>query len=277
MTLWTRLYEHNDYRGRSTFASLSSSPASNTYLQIDKSWLDAQNLHDRISSLEFGASSLEKGGHLILFQHAGYKGRYARFAATPGATVSRPNLTAQSFNDITSSVLLVRKHTREMPPMALGGMGTPTLREQIAAEVAATPNISMRGTPVISWDMWPSFAPSQKFVYVAIPVVVDVPNWFDYDAEIRLWIYLYVDGAGKVRGYVSHYGAWVEGGILTGKILDRLMSEIPGAIGSINARITNALSLVSAFTFVGLYYLPGTVAATGNTNDDVSLVLVKEW
>lgn len=169
MTLWTRLYEHNDYRGRSTFASLSSSPASNTYLQIDKSWLDAQNLHDRVSSLEFGASSFEKGGHLILFQHAGYKGRYARFAATPGATVSRPNLTAQSFNDITSSVLLVRKHTREMPPMALGGMGTPTLRDQIAAEVAATPNISMRGTPVISWDMWPSFASSQKFVYVAIP------------------------------------------------------------------------------------------------------------
>lgn len=80
-----------------------------------------------------------------------------------------------------------------------------------------------------------------------------------------------------MRGHVSHYGAWVEGGILTGKLLDRLMSEIPGAIGSINARIASALSLVSAFTFVGLYYLPGTVAATGNTNDDVSLVLVKEW
>lgn len=277
MTLWTRLYEHTDYRGRSTFGSLSSSPSSNTYLQISKSWLDGQNLNDRISSLEFGASGFEKGGHLILFQHAGCKGRYARFDAKPGATVSRPNLTAQSFNDIASSVLIVRKHAREMPPMALGGMGTPTLREQIAAEVAATPNLSMRGTAVITWDMWPSFAPTQTFVHVAIPVVVDVPHWFDYDAEIRLWIHLYVDGAGKVRGYVAYYGAWVEGGVLTGKILDRLMNEIPGAIASINARIASALSLVAAFTFVGLYYLPGTAAATGNTSDDVSLVLVKEW
>ena len=223
MTICTRLYEHVDYRGRSTFASLPSTPAPNTYLQISKSWLNSASLHDGISSLQLGASGWEHGGHLALFQHPGYKGRYARWVATPGATLRRPNVWAEAFNDITSSALLIRTYAEEMPPMALGELGSPTLRDQIASEVASTPNVSLRGNPIITWDMWPSFSPSRKYVYIRIPIEVDVPHWFDYDAEIRLWIYLYVDAGGKVRGYVNWYGAWAEGGTLTDKILDRLM------------------------------------------------------
>lgn len=277
MSIWTRLYEHTDYRGRSTFASLPGTSPVSTYLQISKSWLSAVNLHDRVSSFELGASAAEQSGRLILFEHENYRGRYAMWSVGPGAVLRRPNLTAQSFNDKTSSALVVRGFTTEMGPIALGDLGTPTLRQQIAATVTATPNLSPRGSAIITWDMWPSFSPSRKYVYIRIPVVVDVPHWFDYDAEIRLWVYLYVDSGHKVRGYLNWYGAWVEGGILTGKILDRLMSEIPAAAGQINAMISEALEMVNIFDFVGLYYLPGTAAPTGRVDDDVSLVLVKAW
>ena len=277
MSIWTRLYEHTDYRGRSTFASLPATSPVSTYLQISKSWLDAVHLHDRISSFEFGTSAAEQGGRLILFQDSQYRGRYAMWDLGSGATLRRPNLSAQSFNDKTSSALLVRRFSNEMGPLALGDLGTPSLRDQISAAVASTPHLSPRGDAIITWDMWPSFSPSRKYVYVRVPVVVDIPHWFDYDAEIRFWIYFYVDSGHKIRGYMNWYGAWVEGGILTDKVLDRLMDEIPAASGQINAMIAEALEMVNLFNFVGLYYLPGTAAATGRVTDDVSLVLVKAW
>lgn len=124
--------------------------------------------------------------------------------------------------------------------------------------------------------MWPSFSPSQKCIYVRVPICIDVPHWFDYDAEIRLWIYLYIDHAGHARGYVAWYGAWVEGGVKSGAILDRLMNEIPNHTGAVNQRIVSALQTLDAFTFQRLYYLPGEAHHTGHINDDVSIVLVKE-
>jgi len=277
MSIWTRLYEHSNYRGRSTFANLHYTTPVTTYLRISKSWLSSAHIHDRISSLEIGGSHWEQGGRVVLFQHSNYRGRYANFGATPGSTVRIPNVSAENFNDITSSVLIVRRYRRELGPLALGSMGSPDLRTQIQNQVSGISRISMRGTPIITWDLWPGFSPSRKYVYLRVPIRVDVPNWFDYDAELRFWIYLYVDSGQKVRGYVNWYGAWVEGGMLTGKILDRLMNEIPGQLGNINSSITSALSMLSVFNFVGLYYLPGTAGHTGNVNDDVSVVFVKEW
>ena len=277
MSIWTRLYEHSNYRGRSTFANLPYTTPVTTYLRISKSWLDSANLHDRISSLEIGSSGWESGGRVILFQHSHYRGRYALFNANPGSTVRVPNLSAESFNDSTSSALIVRQYTREMGPLALGSMGSPDLRTQIQDQVSGIPRIRMRGTPIITWDLWPGFSPSRKYVYLRVPIRVDVPNWYDYDAELRFWLYFYIDSNGRARGFVNWYGAWVEGGILTGKILDRLMSDIPGQLGSVNASITDALSMLEVFQFVGLYYLPGTAAHTGNVTDDVSIVFVKEY
>lgn len=277
MSIWTRLYEHTNFRGRSTFANLYYTSPVTTYLRISKSWLDSAHIHDRISSLQIGCSSWEQGGRVILFQHSNFRGRYAIFNATPGSTNSTSNLSAENFNDITSSVLIVRRYRRELGPLALGSMGSPNLRTQIQNQVSGISRISMRGTPIITWDLWPGFSPSRKYIYLKVPIRVDVPNWFDYDAELRFWIYLYVGSDQKVRGFVNWYGAWVEGGILTGKILDRLMNEIPGQLGNINNSITSALSMLQAFDFVGLYYLPGTAGHTGNVNDDVSIVFVKEW
>ena len=87
-----------------------------------------------------------------------------------------------------------------------------------------------------------------------------------------------VERALRVRGFLNWHGAWVEGGILTGKILDRIMDDLPGRVGTINSTITNSLSGLASLNFVPLYYLLGTGrGSTGHTDDDVSIVLVKRF
>jgi hypothetical protein len=281
-SLWSRLYQHSDYRGRSFFVNHRSR---SVYRLIRASALNAVSLNEAISSLYVDASATGVGGQVILFQHDRCVGRYATFPTMPGApsTAAFTPYVGDFINDRTSSILIVRRFNNELPPIALGSLG---LRDEIATFAGSVPRISLRGNPIITWDMWPEGpetgsdphpnAPSKRFIYIKIPVEVDVPNWLDYDAEIRYWIYLYVDSAGTLRGYVDYYGAWVEGGVKHDSILDRIMDALPGTIGTINARLNDALSMAAAFgPFNQQYFLPGTASNSGNTNDDVSLILVR--
>lgn len=270
-SIWSRLYQHSDYRGRSLFVNHGPGWV---YRLFRVSSLNAENLNDRISSLYVDASATEVRGEVVLFEHDRFLGRYARFTTTPGAPTVRNYISyvGNFINDRTSSILVVRRFNNELTPIALGDLG---LRDEIATFASSVPRISLRGDPIVTWDMWPSFD-SRRFVYIRIPVRVDVPHWFDYDAEIRYWIYLYVSSTGTLRGYVAWYGAWVEGGVKTGSILDRIMDALPDTLGDINSRLRDALEMASAFgPFERQYFLPGTAISTGHTNDDVSLVLVR--
>jgi hypothetical protein len=116
------------------------------------------------------------------------------------------------------------------------------------------------------------------YVYVRIPVEVEVNNWFNYDAEIRFWIYLYVTQDGRLNAWPEYYGAWVEGGILT----DDVMAELMGAEGIVTS-LPQVIGLLTAATtlanlgapYSSVYLLPGRNEDRGNTNDDVTVVLVK--
>jgi hypothetical protein len=56
---------------------------------------------------------------------------------------------------------------------------------------SSLPGQSFRGDPIFTWDVFPDrsdghpSAGGQMFIYVRIPVTVEIPNWFDYDPEIR--------------------------------------------------------------------------------------------
>jgi hypothetical protein len=211
---------------------------------------------------------------MIIFADKNFKGRYSRFTGTPGHTIYT-NYIGGFMNDRTSSVLAVRRFNPEKEfVISLGSLG---LRSQIAEYASAVPRISLRGNPVITWDMWPSFSPSRRYVYLKIPVTVDVPNWWDYDAEIRYWIYLYVSSSGQLHAYVAYYGCWVESGIKSGSIADRIMDELPSTVGAVNSELSSALALVAPLLgpLERQYFLPGTAATTGHTDDDVTLVLVR--
>ena len=118
-------------------------------------------------------------------------------------------------NDRTSSVLIYRKSPNEVV-QSLGNLVSPS---QITAAISSQEKLSPRGNPVLTWDLFPDGSDGhpnetgKMYVYVRVPVEVEVDDWFNYDAEIRFWIYLYVTQDGQLHAWPDYYGAWVEGGI----------------------------------------------------------------
>lgn len=270
-SIWTRLYQHPDYGGASYFVNHGPGWI---YRRVRRSALNAINLNDSISSLYVDASIGEKGGKVILFQDDRFVGRYASFPTTPGATDERASTpyVGHHINDKTSSILIVRQYDNELA-FSLGSLG---LRDDIEELVSDVPKISLRGDPIITWDMWPSFSSDKRFIYLRIPIEVELDLWPNYDAEIRFWIYLYVDNSGSLHGYVDYYGAWVEGGFKSDSVLEGIMDALPGRLPDIQECLDNALETAALFEpFERQYFLPGTDGSTGHTNDDVTLVLVR--
>ena len=270
-SIWSRLYQHSDYEGSSYFVNHGPGWV---YRRVRVSSLNAVDLNDRISSLYVDASSTEVGGKVIAFQHDRFIGRYAIFPTTPGDPDERAwtPYVGDYINDRTSSILVVRQYDNEFA-FSLGSFG---LRDDIEELVSDVPNISLRGDPIITWDMWPSFSPERRYIYLRIPVEVEIDWWPNYDAEIRFWIYLYVDSGGSLRGYVDWYGAWVEGGVKSDSVLEGIMDALPDRLPDIQERLDDALSAAALFEpFQRQYFLPGTAGSTGHTDDDVTLVLVR--
>jgi hypothetical protein len=275
--IWATLFEHPNFNGR---AILFNEWPDIVYKAIPE--LDSAGFNDCISSLQVQTSAYETGGYVVLFENNGYFGRYSRFEADPGVTVGSPYVGG-FINDRTSSVLLIRRFINELTPTPLGSLvSTDTIKDLVKSRQGITP----RGQPVITWDLFPRGPsggsdshpnePDKAYVYIKIPISVDVPNWFDYDAEIRYWIYLYVDQAGVLQGYVDYYGAWVEGGIFTGRVLAGVMADIPNTLSDVSGQLAPALALSNAAgPYSRVYLLPGRNDQQGDTNDDVTVVLVR--
>ncbi|MFL6465407.1 MAG: hypothetical protein ACJ73N_13470 [Bryobacteraceae bacterium] len=110
-----------------------------------------------------------------------------------------------------------------------------------------------------------------------MPINVHTPwPWPDHYAQVRYFVYLYVDSNGKLQGYVAYWGYYVEGGAISGDVAAGLRGAIPGTIPKVNALISQALSLANAGSpYQYVYYLPGRFNLTGNVFDDVTIVAVK--
>jgi hypothetical protein len=273
-SIWSRVYRHANYGGNSAF--LHHGPGW-VYRLFYSGFLQTVHLHDRISSLYIDASAGEVAGLVILFQHNRFVGRYAMFPTTPGASTQTNwvSYVGNFINDRTSSILVVRRFDNEITvPFVSSYPGD--LKDEIRDFVSSVPRISPRGNPTITWDMWPNFD-QRRFIYIRIPIRVDVPNWFDYDAEVHYWIYPYVDSAGSLRAYIAWYGAWVEGGVKSGSILDQLMDNIPSSFGTVNSKLNQALAIANIFKpLKRQYFLPGSARNQGYTDDDITLVLVRK-
>jgi hypothetical protein len=268
------IYQHTDFNGASMFLNLSVGGLLTGFLNL--SWF---NFNDKVSSAEHTASPDEIGGRLFLFQTDRFRDRYVKLDANGG---DNPRLSSfgSFMNDRTSSVLIYRKSPNEVV-QSLGDLVSPS---QITAAISSQEKLSPRGDPILTWDLFPDGKDGhpnetgKMYVYVRIPVEVEVDDWFNYDAEIRFWIYLYVTQDGRLNAWPEYYGAWVEGGILTDDILAELMgaegivTSLPQVIGLLGAATTLA-NLGAPYSSV--YLLPGRNEDRGNTNDDVTVVLVE--
>jgi hypothetical protein len=275
--IWYTLYEHADFHGMASFDSMTPGfgywrwP---TFAQL--------GMNDIFSSLSFGASENEVGGAVLLFEHERYFGQYRAYIPTPGR-ITFVNYVGNDFNDMASSLLIVRRFPRETPPVSLGSL---VPKSAIIDIVNATPKVRPDGDPIFTWDMWPAggtsddFHPNDinsTFIYVIVPVMVHTPwPYSDYHAQARYWIRLYVDGNGQLQGYVAYWGYWVEGGIISGDVAAGLRDAIPGTIPQVNTLVGRAVALANVggpYSYV--YYLPGRFQLAGSVFDDVTIVAVR--
>lgn len=292
-SVWSFLYRHADFKGRSALAYLGPS---SIYSSLRSSSLKNVDLHDRISSFRVDASAGEERGDCYIFEHERFLGRFVGVRTNAGDPTQSVdvNYIGDSLNDRTSSVLVVRRFSDE----SVRALGDPLSKALIGNVVAGVKKVKrLRSDPIFTWDMWPEGGdshpndPDKRLVQIKIPVEIDVDNWFNYDAEIWLWIYLYIGqpsrpffgGGGELRGYVAHYGAWVESGIISGNVLDGIMDALPARFGEIEMLLNTTLGSVNAGgPFTNVFLLPGdqTQFATspyleGHVDDNVSVVLLK--
>jgi hypothetical protein len=272
----TWLFEHDRRRGRSVWVPSWW----DSYKGVRAQFLKQNSLHDSVSSLSLRCGPApEIQGDLILFEHDRYNGRYARFSAGT-STDQEVAYIGNYMNDKTSSALIVRHWENELAPTPLG---TVFDRATIGDLVLQQPRVrNLRGEPIFTWDMFPDGEdghpnePTSTFVYLRIPIRIDVPNWFDYDAEVRYWIRLFVDSAGRLQAQLAYYGCWVEGGVISGRVASELMARLPATIALVNGRLAGALPTINLFgPYTMAYLLPGRNDAAGHTDDDVTVVLVR--
>ena len=267
-----RIFADSDFQGQSLFVNMF-------FGGLLTGWIDLGdlNFNDRVSSARLTASSDEVGGRLFLFQNDHCNGRYVQLVTDGGGSDERNSL-GSFMNDRTSSVLIYRQFANEIP-LSIGTFVPPGT---IGPLIEAQGGLSSRGDPIFTWDVFPDGsnghpnAGGQMFVYVRIPVTVEIPNWFDYEAEIRYWISPFIDPAGELQAPLTYYGAWVEGGVISGQVLDGLMEKIPNSFEAVQGLLDNAANATDALgTFSSVYLLPGRNDFSGHTDDDVTIALIK--
>ena len=266
------IFADSDFHGSSKFLNLSFGGLLTGFVNLGDI-----NFNDRVSSAQLAASADEVGGRLFLFQNDHCNGRYVKLEAGSGGSDQRSSL-GLFMNDRTSSVLIYREFANEIP-LSIGAFvpsGT------IGSLIGSQGGLSLRGDPIFTWDVFPDgsdghpSANGQMFIYVRIPVTVEIPHWFDYDAEIRFWISPFIDFAGELQAPISFFGAWVEGGVISSQVLDGLMQQIPNSLGAVQGLIDSAANATDALgTFSSVYLLPGRNESSGHTDDDVTIALVK--
>jgi hypothetical protein len=107
--------------------------------------------------------------------------------------------------------------------------------------------------------------------------------WYctDADGNISYYLVFYLDGAGKLHGYVDGWSYDYSGGgpFCTGGIDDALNAAVPAGIPTVQGLVDEAVALLGSGTYSTLYYLPGSGRKdqgdfNENADTDVALVLL---
>ena len=281
-------YADADFRGASLLGDL---PQGWIYL---RNGFVGSAMNDAISSLSVTCTSNEVGGNTILFEHAGFVGKYQNYGVRVppgihGYVEEDVSYVGDDFNDLASSILVVRRFANETAPVSIGGLIKPG---DILDIVNQQSGISPAGDPTITWDLWPTGPtssrdwhpndPGKRFIYVIVPITVQTPWPFpDAYAQVRYWIYLYVDSTGQLQGHTAYWGYYVSTTCfltrcITGDIASALAQKIPGTTGQVDRLVAQAVALANVgapYRFT--YFLPGKGQFAGSTWDDVTVVAVK--
>jgi len=260
---------------------------SGRYFRVRRSTLSAAGLRAQISSATL-YSSPTSHTTLLLF---GFPGGFLTLPDFTGAFVQLTNAIsgqefdtnlAPNFDNMATSLLLVR--TAKANEIRVSFRDIFLTKWKSVIDAALSGGAKRHGDPTLTWEMFPlavSYLDS-SLMYLKIHQRLDIEIdwWPDYEATITYHIFLYLDGAKHVRGFVARWAYWIEGGVKSDDIEDKLRPAVIAGANTLNAELGSALNLLSFLPFSELYYLPGrqltpapTGALNGWTYDDVTIVL----
>jgi hypothetical protein len=282
-----RLFKHDNYTGSSVWwAGPNSSKGTPRIKGFTHQLLEYSGLCKQISSLKIEEVHPERTITMFLFKDNDFEGDFVAFTSQkPGRDI--PSLSAYNFNDKTASILMTSHSSIEHLPIPIGVAFSPQVTEIVDQELKTAIQsrglgVSRRGSLVFTWEMRPHFAQYKMLVQIDIPLTVEIAMWPDYDALVSFYIYPYLDGENRLRGQVAYVKGWVEGGILSGSISSQLQKSVNSSsvTGKIEQELNDLLGNLDYQAWQDFYLMPGNAPVygwqdyTGNTKDDVTLVLV---
>jgi hypothetical protein len=117
------------------------------------------------------------------------------------------------------------------------------------------------GDPVLTWEMFPKgisyLDENRMYLKVHQKLDIEINWWPDYEASITYHLFLHLDGAKHLKGYVARWAYWIEGGAKADNIEEKLKPAVISGMNTFNTELSKQLNALSPFTFSDLYYLPG--------------------
>ena len=284
------VHEHNNLTGRAWLLGTSQSSRYNFLRSTDLSGI---NLFKKISSARVYASSVCDGTVIYFgFPHFNinmpdFTGYFVQITDRKNATTPQDlnQFSSQNLNDGTQSALAVATNrTGTEIRLSFRDLFLDKWKTFLDAELGGS-QAKRDGDPTLTWEMWPqniSYLDSNlTYLKIHQDLNIELDWWPDYNASVTYHIYLYLNSRGKLNGYVARWAYWVEGGIKSSAIGDRLRPKIIAGMDKLNTELNNNLSAWSSFTFKDLFYLPGNQTSrppsgvlTGWTTSDTTIVLV---
>lgn len=289
LSMLSAVYTGKDFGGSGRLYGVGTSER---VRRVPASMMQSSGLHSAVSSATVFSSGVCDATLLLFRPYLGfidlgnYNGSYLQLTNQrgSGSALDVANLAGHSFNDAARSMLLVaaRKQTNEFR-VSFRDVFLNQWRDIIDAELAGS-QAERNGNPQLTWELWPSgishLNSNHQYLKIRQRLRIKLSWWPDYDASITYHIRLYVNGSGKLKGYVQRWAYWVESGVKAGSIGDKLRPKVIDGMGTLNSELETQLDALSFLTLKDLYYLPGnqvtrrpTGVSGGTTFDDVTIVL----
>lgn len=275
-------YEHVNKGGLQRFFGVGKSAR---YNHINESLLGQLSFDAILSSIKVNSSRSATANAILfsnniygLFGVGNFAGEFRQVVAAINGAANFVNVTDSGFNDRTRSILLVNTgrglEFRVSFRDKFLDTWNKTLDEQLGSQA------SRKGDPLMTWMAFPNgvsyLSSDQIYLQISQSLNINIDWWPDYDASLTYHLYLYLDGSKKLQGYCQRWSAWVESGIKSSEIMDRLWPKVVAGVSTINGKLKeNFANLPKIKDF---YYLPGrqispvSGVGSGTTWDDVTLV-----
>lgn len=277
------LYKNSNQAGALQLYGLGHT---NRYFSVDRDTLASGGLLNAISSArvygcEFADVALVLFRRLANVREVGdFAGDYAQFMNTSNSDPFAANVPT-GWNDRTHSALLIATRPASEVRVSFRSAFLEQWRETIDAELSD--GAKRNGDPLLTWEMFPEsvsyLSNSRAYLKIHQPLDIVLRHWHDYRASLTYHVRLYVNAAGKLRAQGARLAAWVESGVKSDDIAERLFPAVEAGLDTLVTKLNERLALLDILTFRDVYLLPGnqssplsTGITTGTTFDDVTIV-----